>query len=369
MSGLVLLLLSPLVGKVHAQSEVGVVQGIVRDTLGNPIPAAVVAVVGTEKLTYTDDRGRFQIRDVPFGEIDFRVRRLGYRPFISTVVFPTGTRPDVEFRIVPIPDVLAAVEIIGQHQVYDARLAGFRERSTKGVGHFVTRERLDRMISHRFTDVLREIPSIRTKSIRGGGSTIQLRGANCPPLVFVDGFPAQAGVVDLDMFDVATVEGIEVYSGFSSIPAQFITGKGTERCGVVAIWSRPYRPKAALVDPRLTRSRELDSLVAAMSTYDVGDVDMPASLIPGSATPEYPDSLRANHVSGRVVVEVVVNPDGTLDREAVTLISSTHPSLTAAVLEALVSARFRVATLQGRGVRQVLQVPFVFRPEESASRR
>lgn len=205
------------------------------------------------------------------------------------------------------------------------------------------------------------------RTIRGGGTTINLRGASCPPLVFVDGFPASAGVVDLDMFDLATVEGIEVYSGMATVPPEFVTGRGQERCGVVAIWSRPYRPK-----PRArvaaTRSAELERLVASMSVYTIDQVDTPASLIAGTATPEYPDSLRIEGVPGQVVVQLIVNVDGTLDGESLNLVSSTHPLFTGSVQQALATAKFRPATLNARVVRQVLQLPFVFRIDTSAKR-
>lgn len=346
-----------------AQEPRGVIRGVVRDSVGVLVPFAEVALVGSESNTVTDSFGRFRLVNVPFGEVELRVRRLGYRPLLSTVVFSRGASPDIELRISAVPDYLAPVEVREQRQVYDARLAGFRERSTKGVGHFVTRERLERLHSYRFTDVLREVPGVRMRTLRGGGTTINLRGATCPPLVFVDGSPAAAGVVDLDMFDLATVDGIEIYSGMATIPAEFVTGHGLERCGVVAIWSRPYRPKPRPVAALTARDRELDSLVAAMSIYTRDEVDTPASLLAGTASPEYPDSLRLAGVPGRVEVRLVVNIDGTLDAESVFLVSSTDSLLTAAVQEALATARFRVATLKSRPVRQVLHVPFVFLPE------
>jgi TonB family protein len=366
----VLFALSMFAGSAHAQSPVGVIKGVVKDSLGAVVPFAEIAVPGTEMQTFADAAGRFRLNNVPFGEIDLRVRRLGFKPSISTIFFPQGTEPDVELRIVAVPDYLPGVEVRGRRQVYDARLAGFKDRSTKGVGHFISRERLERLHSYRFTDVLREVPGVRMVTMRGGGTTITLRGAACSPLVFVDGFPASAGVVDLDMFDLATVEGIEIYSGMASVPAEFVTGKGGERCGVVAIWSRPYRPKVrAPVVAATSKSRELDSLVASLSVYTIDEVDTPASLIAGTAAPAYPDSLRLAGVTGRVVVELIVNVDGKLDSESVTLVSSTDPRFTDSVQEALATARFRVATLKARPVRQVLQVPFVFRLESKASNR
>jgi protein TonB len=106
-----------------------------------------------------------------------------------------------------------------------------------------------------------------------------------------------------------------------------------------------------------------------MSIFTIDQVDTPAALIAGTASPEYPDSLRKEGVPGRVVIELIVKEDGLLDSESVVLISSTHPLFTDAVQQALATAKFRVAKLKSRPVRQILQLPFVFRMENSASNR
>ena len=356
-------------GDAHAQSGRGVVKGVVRDSSGATIAFVEVSVVNTEIRATADANGKFRLSEVPYGRIELRARRLGFVPSVSTIEFPPNTEPDVELRLVPAPDYLPSVQVREPRQVYDARLAGFKDRSTKGVGHFITRARLDKLHSYRFSDVIRTVPGVQLRMLRGGGSTVSIRGASCPPLVFVDGMPANAGVVDLDMFDLGTVEGIEVYGGLSSVPPEFVTGRGGERCGVVAIWSRPYRPKPKAAVAASSRVKELDSLVSKLSLFTIDQVDTPAALIAGSASPEYPDSLRKEGVPGRVVIELIVNEDGTLDNESVILISSTHPMFTDAVQQALATAKFRVARLKSRPVRQILQVPFVFRLENSASIR
>jgi len=352
-----------------AQSGRGTIRGVVRDSTGAVVPFADVGVVNTEIRTTADANGRFRLTGVAFGQVDLRARRLGFTPSVATIVFPENSEPDIELRITPAPDYLPTVRVSEPRQVYDARLSGFKERSKKGVGHFVTRERLERLHSYRFTDVLREVPGVKLVGLRGGGMSLSLRGARCPPLVFVDGMPANAGVVDLDMFDLASVEGIEIYPGLSSVPPEFVTGRGGERCGVVAIWSRPYRPKPPVEVAATTRTRELENLVSTMSVFTIDQVDTPASLIAGTASPEYPDSLRQEGVHGRVVIELIVNADGTLDHESVFLVSSTHPLFTGAVQQALATAKFRSARLKSRPVRQVLQLPFTFRLDKSASNR
>ena len=348
--------------EASAQSR-GAINGTVRDSAG-AVAFAEVSVAGSDATVVTDENGRFRFTGVPFGTVELKARRLGYTPATQLVQFSKGTEPVVEILMSAAPGYLPAVEVREPRQVFESRLRGFKERSTKGVGHFITRERLEKVSSYRFSDIIREVPGVRLRTLRGGGSNVTLRGANCAPLVFVDGFPASAGVVDLDMFDLGMVEGIEVYSGLASIPAEFVTGRGIERCGVIAIWSKPFRPKPKKIVQQAARSPALDSIVSEMSIFTVDQVDTPASLIAGSAVPQYPDSLRREGVDGRVVVELVVNTDGNLDTASVNLVSSTHQLFTEAVQQSLATAKFRVATVRSRPVRQVLQVPFVFKTEK-----
>ncbi|MEX0908183.1 MAG: TonB-dependent receptor plug domain-containing protein, partial [Gemmatimonadaceae bacterium] len=226
-------------------------------------------------------------------------------------------------------------------------------------GHYITRDQLDRHDSPRFADALRTIPGVIVRPLRGsgGGRTVAIRG-NCSPLVFFDGFPAAAGPVDLDMIDLASVEGIEVYSGLATVPPEFRSIQGTERCGVIAIWSRPFRPRPR----RLAEARagELDRAVASPTVYTAAEVDEPAILVPGSVEPAYPDTLWQAGLSGRVVAEFIVGADGAIEQGTFSVASTTHPYFSAAVRTALETAIFRSAKLAGKGVRQLVQVPFVF---------
>jgi TonB family protein len=364
LSTLVLLVAGGIVPVAALAQSRGTINGTVRDSAGT-IAFAEVSIVGTDAAVVTDEFGRFRFTSVPFGSVELKVRRLGYTPTTQIIQFSKGTEPVVEILMSAAPGYLPSVEVHEPRQVYDSRLQGFKDRSTKGIGYFITRERLEKLASYRFSDVIREVPGARLRTLRGGGTTINLRGANCAPLVFVDGNPAGAGVVDLDMFDLGMVEGIEVYSGLASVPPEFVTARGLDRCGVVAIWSRPFRPKAKRPPPtQAVKSPALDSLVSEMSIFTVDQVDTPAGLIAGTAVPEYPDSLRRLGVDGKVIVELVVNVDGNLDPASLNLVSSTHQLFTDAVQQSLASAKFRVATLRSRPVRQVLQVPFVFKTEK-----
>jgi hypothetical protein len=90
--------------------------------------------------------------------------------------------------------------------------------------------------------MMRMIPGARLTPIRGTGysalrfSRAQMGNRDCPPQYWVDG--VKAWNLNIDDIVPQDVEGIEVYSGASTVPPQFNTKEGTTICGVVLIWTR-----------------------------------------------------------------------------------------------------------------------------------
>jgi protein TonB len=107
--------------------------------------------------------------------------------------------------------------------------------------------------------------------------------------------------------------------------------------------------------------------VAALSALSVRDPGRPAASEPSAAVlavsevdvmpelrsdfqPRYPESLRAAGVSGRVVLEYVVDSEGRVDTASVRVVLSTHLGFSAAAREALPTAHFSPARRAGRPV-------------------
>jgi hypothetical protein len=356
--GAKLILLVTLIPELVAAQTVGGVRGVVHDSVGGVVSDAQVGIKGSPLRTMSDEAGTFRLVGIPPGNAVLEVRRLGYRPLSTPVTIAGGSELVVDPALAPVPEQLAPVQIRKRAEAYDSRLAGFNERKTQHLGYFVTRDKLDRMNSARFVDALREMPGVSVRTLRGGVITVSLRGARCAPLFFMDGFPATSGTMDLGMIDLSGVEGIEVYSGMS-IPPEFMVVSGSENCGVIAVWSRPFRPRPR-VQESLSRT-ELERLVAEHTVYTADEVSEPARWIGGgSEIPVYPDSLWSARVPGRVVAEFIVGQDGHIETGTLTIASATHPYFASAVRSALDGAVFRAAVLNGNPVRQLVQLPFVF---------
>lgn len=338
-----------------------VVAGTVLDADRGFVSGAEVTISGVNARAVTSDDGKFRIAGVPAGRMTIHARRLGYRPTSADVVIPSPDRGPLEIRLVAIPEVLPAVEVSTRREVAASRLAGFSARQARGVGHFYTREQLDNR-GHSLVELIREVPSARVRTLRGGGRIVTFRG-HCPPVVIIDGFPASAGTLDLEMIDLAGYEAVEIYSGTSTVPAELQAPRGLERCGVIALWGRPARGRApARPKPPATRlpSFDLDKLLAQADVYSAETVDERATLVEGTLAPSYPEPLWRDRVGGRVLLEFVVSRNGDVEQPSVAVAAATHPMFATAAVVAISQAKFRPASREGHPVRQVVQLPVVF---------
>ncbi|MBC8089978.1 MAG: TonB family protein [Phycisphaerae bacterium] len=94
--------------------------------------------------------------------------------------------------------------------------------------------------------------------------------------------------------------------------------------------------------------------------YFEAKVERKAVSAPGSPGPKYPADLRAAGVEGRVDAQFVVDTNGRAMVSSLKVLRSSHPSFTAAIEEALPSMRFLSAEINGRKVKQLIQMPMVF---------
>lgn len=342
-----------------AQDARAVVAGIVVDSVGSPVVGAQVAVEGTVHHTSTDAAGRFRLTEVAAGSINLLVKRIGFRAESVPVTLGPAGATQLMVTLSVVPEVLAPVEVTEPREVYDARLYGFESRAAKRKnGHFITRDRIEQMSSRRLSDLLRQVPAVRLSMVRGQGMMAYIRGARCPALVYIDGSPASAGPFDLDLVDVWTIEGIEVYGGFGA-PPEFSNVRA-DRCGVIAIWSRPFRPRARAAEPP-PRASLITAQVQLEMVFEAEAVHSVAQPIGGSLRTSYPDSLLRAGVSGTAMVRFIVDTAGFVEMSTLE-VSATHDLFAQAARTALSEARFSPAVLNGRRVRQVVVLPFRFAP-------
>lgn len=88
--------------------------------------------------------------------------------------------------------------------------------------------------------------------------------------------------------------------------------------------------------------------------------ETPVTVVPGTVGPEYPEELRRNRVTGRVLFAFWVDSRGRPEVSTFRVIRSSHPKFSDAVVRAVQTMRFNPATIGGCGVRQLVEQPFDF---------
>ena len=334
------------------------VAGLVADSLGTGIAGATVSVVGLSASAVTAADGTFRLHAVPAGEQRLVARRIGFRPESLTVSVPRDSGITVRVQLVTSAQQLAPMVVAAKAARYTGRMRGFNERRDRGMGKFFTADDIEQRRPRLVTDLLRTVSGTRISNVNGQ-SMVTFRGLRCPPLIWIDGAPATTGYLDVDLFMPASLAGIEVYPGISSVPSEFTWMRGKSNCGVIALWTKVPEPRTR---PSVALSiRDLEAQLQSAQLYTAELVDTPAAPDENHPiVPAFPDSLLRAAVGGRVVAEFVVDVNGKPNMATFSAVQSTHPMFTEAVRGAIGAAQFTPAWLAGRRVRQLVQLPFRF---------
>jgi hypothetical protein len=179
------------------------------------------------------------------GSYQLDVARVGYRG-IRTPSLSTGPHAAVlvEVRLRTEAVLLSPLRVIARSPSVNSPLhADFDARRGSGLGTFFTRADVERLRPRQVSALVARIPGFRiARDPRGGGEHIYTRDRGCPVQIWVDGFllnPRRAGAGGMTLDEAVrpeSIEGIEIYHGLSTVPAQFLNREA--RCGVVAVWTR-----------------------------------------------------------------------------------------------------------------------------------
>jgi hypothetical protein len=244
--------------------------GFVTDSLNRPIGGAEVSVPELAKTTLTNADGAFTLSDISPGEQLVRIRRLGYGPVETRLMFLTGRT--LQRRIAMArATVLDSVTVTAKG--YDPVLGDFEDNRRLGLGHFITREELAKLEGVSTGSVLRSIPGISvvgrdpygfvssaraqammtsisrqgTNPLGGGDATKGAPSGLCYSAVYLDNMRMYAGrpaasqtepLFDINSIPVAEIEAIEYYASVSQLPAKYLTPGSV--CGVLVIHTLRY---------------------------------------------------------------------------------------------------------------------------------
>lgn len=251
-----LLTVGALSAPIAVEAQVRIVGHTVADGDESPIEGVAVTVVSPDgddlDERFTDSEGRFIVLvQEGLETVRLRAERIGYETVLTPPIdLERYSSINVQVRLAPEAVPMAPLEVVaGQRTDASFMHQGFRQRKELGLGQYITREEIERRSPSQVTDLLRTLPGVRlNSSARGSHSVVtmargqagSLAGGQCPAQVYVDDFHVnKAGGWTFRIDDVVSpgdVEGIEVYKGLATVPAEFLSPRAD--CGVVVIWTR-----------------------------------------------------------------------------------------------------------------------------------
>jgi TonB family protein len=120
------------------------------------------------------------------------------------------------------------------------------------------------------------------------------------------------------------------------------------------------RPKTE-VDTMLEKAKEDGEVVLTRCLQDCGDQKVEGGVEVGHSLelpqPRYPELARKAHVSGQVVVQLIIDVDGTVMAAAAV---SGHPLLYGVSVEAAKNSRFSPTKLYGKPVKVTGAITYIF---------
>jgi TonB family protein len=93
-------------------------------------------------------------------------------------------------------------------------------------------------------------------------------------------------------------------------------------------------------------------------------VEIPVALAYGSAKPGYPASLSSTGIEGAARFRFVVDTVGRVEMTTIEMVSSSHAAFAQSVRITLPRMRFTPARVDGKPVRQLVELPFEFRTKK-----
>ena len=349
---------------------VGVVSISVHDSLGRSISGAELTVEGTTVRGVTDERGEIRFNAVRGGPATVHVRTS--RISTDDRGHPRRSTRACGVRRDALADPAAARDDGREGRRKLHRPHGWLLSAPRS-GHRTLRvARATRARQSLAADGhLPAATGVQITATRFIRNAIRFRGngGSCWPLVWLDGAPLPTAEFDLDFLSPSSIEGIEVYSGISQIPPQFMGSRGLGSCGVIVVWSREGERRKKKRKKAVTAT-ELADMVASLKVYTPDQVDIQArSDSLSRPQPLYPETLLFSGVTGQVLAEFVVDTLGHVELDTFGVIASTNPKFTQSVQRALPDWAYAPAMLNGKRVRQLVQQPFTFVVDSAVLRR
>lgn len=220
------------------------------------LPGASVELVDLAVGTTTLRTGFYRLAGLRPGPHVLRVRRLGYQSATLEVELQENRTLQKDIRLEQLPTALTEVRIEGQRRKVPPRFDDVYRRMSTANGRFFTREDIEALNPPDIQSLLLRTPTVRVtvggiqfaRCNEGGNLALSPQGGKVQ--IYIDGLRMTgrvSGVREenpiaaeqreiLRMVSPSQIQAIEIYSGVSRIPGEFLD----DACAVIAIWTQSY---------------------------------------------------------------------------------------------------------------------------------
>lgn len=174
----------------QAAAQAGTIAGRVTDQASQrPLIGAQVLIAGTTRGAFTDQDGRYRLDNVPAGEVQLRVRVIGYVTATRAVAVAAGQTVAADFALVVGAIGLDAVVVTATGEQM------LREIGNP-IGRIAADEITEKMPLTNMTDLLTgRTPGVvvtQSGGTTGAGARVRIRGSNSlsisnEPVIYLDG--------------------------------------------------------------------------------------------------------------------------------------------------------------------------------------
>lgn len=219
--------------EVAAQRR-GTIVGVVSDAeTGRSVAEAKVTVRGRRDPVSTDSAGRYRLPDVPPGTLILQVRKVGHADATRIVEVQAGATTTMDVALATASTLSEVV--VTERPASPRRFDEFEMRRKNGRGQYLGREEIEKSNAMNVPNLLRNMRGVRLEC---SGITCAVRmarseGVDCPPEYWLDGRPNNNFGPTIPVSDL---QGVEVYTGPSEAPAEFLSGNAA--CGIVVLWTK-----------------------------------------------------------------------------------------------------------------------------------
>lgn len=226
---------------------------VLADSSRQPVADAEVILPELSKSVFTNERGRFRLSDIPPGEHQLVVRRLGYAAFTVRVAF--AANQTVQREIVLTKAVVLDTVAVAARGL----IPSFEEHRKIGLGKFLTREDLAKQSGRKMSEVLAQFSGVRVIQGTGGKAFISagrksvpryrpidpprdmrlvVEQGYCYAQVYMNGSIIYAGdpeelPFDMNGINPDQIEAVEYYASPAETPLRY--SRKNSDCGVVVI--------------------------------------------------------------------------------------------------------------------------------------